>query len=1123
MRLFRLFVLGLVLALAGPALAADAPPHLLQQPSLSKDLIAFSYAGDLWTVPRAGGKAVRLTTGIGIESSPIFSPDGATIAFTGDYDGNIDVYTVPTTGGIPYRVTYHPADDVALGWTRDGKSILFRSTRHSINRFAPLLFTVAATGGDPVALPLPTAYAGQLAPDGRSIAYNPLPPASGFDFTSYVAWGNYHGGRAGTIQLTQLPGLETVTLPHEDATDQSPVFLGDKIYFLSGRKGPMGVFSYDPHGHAVAEIYHNSDSDIRSLATDGKALIFDRLGEIYTLVPGEAPVHVAIDVTGDMPDVRPRILNVTDQVETVGISPTGARLVVEAHGEILTVPAKHGAIRNVTNTPAVMERAPAWSPDGQSIAYFSDESGLYALHVASQTGAEAAGAAAIRKFPLASEPAYYFDPLWSPDSKLIAFRDNRLHDYVLDTASGKLTDLKADDIFGGFSDQETDMAWSPDSKWLVVPRSTPNHLHVLMLYSIESGQATQLTDAMADARLPAFDRDGKYLYFAASTNDGATQHGLDMTADLYRPHFSIYALALKADTASPVAPESDDEKKPGEAKDGDKDKPKDDADAAKPAKPEPPKPVEIDIAGQKPEAIQRRIVALPLPVRAYTGLVTGKKGILYLREDPDGPEDQAESGDILSRFVLADRKTEKLAEHVETFHLTADGEKMLLGTVPASDGVEPQRGPKKQSYVIVPANAAPKPGDGAVSLDGLEVKIDPPAEWAQMYREVWRIERAYFYDPGFHGFDTQAAERRLQPYVGQIQSRADLNYLFQEGLTGFSVGHLRGNGGAIPASHKVSGGVLGADYVIYEQHYCLSKIYGGTPWSPEVKAPLAQPGLDVHEGDCILAIDGTKLTSAIDIQALLEGTAGHEVTLRIGTSGGDKAHDVTVIPLPSEQPLRYLDWIEQNRHKVEALSGGKLAYVYLPDTGQAGFKAFNRYYFAQTDKPGVVIDERFNGGGQAADYMIEVMSRKLEGYWSSRYGAIDRTPSASIFGAKVMIANEVSGSGGDLLPWMFKHEQLGPLVGKRTWGGLVGIGAIPVLMDGGHVTSPSVGFFSPKGEWDVENHGVAPDIEVGEDPKAMADGHDPQLEAAVTAALDELKKNPPPAVPAHPAYPVYTH
>jgi tricorn protease len=1130
-----------VAIMAGAAQAQpSSPPRLLQQPAISHGLIAFSYAGDVWTVPQGGGKAMRLTTGIGVERAPVFSPDGQTLAFTGDYDGNTDVFTVPVAGGVPHRVTYHPAPDEAVGWSPDGKRIIFRSTRDAASRYTQL-YSVAADGGVATRLPLPMAYDGRMSPDGAEIVYNPLAPAFSFDFTNYVSWGNYRGGRAGTIWITTLPGLDSVEIPHQQAADFSPVFLGGKVYFLSGRHGRIGVFAYDPAAKAVSEVWHNdTDSDVRSLSTDGQTLIFDRLGELYTLTPGGAPQRIQVTVAGDLPDVRPRILNVADEIENVSVSPTGLRAVVEAHGEILTVPLKHGAVRNITNTPGAMERQPAWSPDGQSVAYFSDESGLYALHVASQTGARPDGPMAVRKYKLAADAAYYFAPVWAPDSTKIAFTDNRLDTYVLDLTSGKLTRVGEPDVFGGFTQATHAMAWSPDSKWLAYQRFGDNHMHVLMLYSTATGSVTQLTDSMADSTSPAFDRDGKYLYFLASNNNGATQSYIDMTSDVYRPTASIYALALTRSTVSPVAPESDDEKTPAEAiakatssqdvtPAGQAGEAKAEAKAHPKAEPTPStvKPTAIDLAGLSIEAIAGRIAPLPLPAKPYRDLQAGKPSVLYaLVEDEDRDADvDSPPGGALIRWTLEDRKTDTLASHVQQYRITDDGEKMLVGlamphgpdAAPPAPGANP-----KLDWYIAPADKPLKVGDedAKLKLDTLEVRVDPAAEWKQMYHEVWRIERAYFYDAKAHGYDTAAAERRLEPYLDGLQSRADLNYLFQEMLTGFSVGHLRGTGGAIPSAPKVPGGLLGADYVVRDGRWCLAKIYTGGSWSPQAKAPLAQPGLNVGVGDCITAIDGQPVGADEDIQKPLEGTAGHAITLTIAPAAGGGTREVTVIPVASEARLRNLDWIDSNRRKVAELSGGKLAYVYLPDTGQGGFTSFNRYFFAQTNRSGVIVDERFNAGGQIADYVVEVLGRKIEAYWQPRYGSIDHTPYGAIYGPKVMIANEVSGSGGDALPWLFKHNQLGPLVGKRTWGGLVGIGPIPVLMDGGHVTSPSVAFFSPAGAWEVENHGVDPDYPVEMDPKAVAAGHDPQLETAVSLALDQLAKSPP-LQPSRPAYPNY--
>jgi len=1136
---FPAVALGLACSLVFAAAASHAAeqPHLFQSPALSRDSIAFGYAGDLWTVSREGGRAVRLTNGVGLESAPIFSPDGSVIAFTGEYDGNTDVFTIPAAGGVPHRVTYHPGPDVAIGWTPDGKRILFRSARESVSRYTQL-YSVPAAGGEAARLPLPMAYQGQMSPDGSHIAYSPLAPAFGFDYTAFVSWGNYRGGRASTIWVTGLAALDSVEIPHEQASDFFPVYCGRQIFFLSGRAGHIGIFRYDLGTKAVAEVLHNDGPDIRSLAAEGSTLVYDQLGEINLFDTGTGKSRrVPIDIQTDLPEVRPSLKNVAAEIDHAAISPTGLRAAIEAHGEILTVPVKPGPVRNITNTPGIMERSPAWSPDGQSIAYFSDESGLYALHVAAQTGAVQTGAAAVKKFPLAPEPAYYFAPKWSPDSKRIAFHDNRLNVYLLDTVSGKLSVINDKNVYGGFSDASYDIAWSPDSKWIAYPRSVENHLHALYLYSVDSGKSAQVTDVMADARLPAFDRGGKYLFFTASTNAGASSDGLDMTSDLYQVRSNLYAIVLSQDQASPVAPDLEDEKVPGaksaKPKDADESAPAADsgavktagdkpttAGAAPPAAPAavPAKPTKIDLSG-----IGSRVVALPLPTAAYVGLTAGTHGSLYflVRADLGRYDDRTAT---LSRWTLEDRKTEKLAERIENFELSADGEKMLLAVSNRKPDAPPNPGADevRPTWVIAPANVPLKAGEGVLPTAALQVRVDPAAEWAQMYHEVWRIERAYFYDPSFHGAPTVADERRYAPYVASIASRADLNYIFQEMLGEFSVGHLRGSGGAIPRARHVPGGLLGADYVIRNGRYCLAKIFSGGDFNPRDLAPLAQPGLNLNAGDCILAINGEELTSAVDIQQPLEGTAERPITLRIAPVNGGKVRDVTVVPVASEANLRHIDWIESNRRKVDQLSGGKLAYVYLTNTGGEGFADFNRYYLAQTQKQGAIIDERFNAGGQMADYIIEVMSRHIEAYWSPRYGRVEHTPNAGIYGPKVMIANEVSGSGGDALPWLFKQAKLGALVGKRTWGGLVGISEIPVLMDGGHVTAPSVAFFSPKGEWDVENHGVDPDVVVEQDPKGVSEGHDPQLEAAAAIALRELAAHPV-VQPARPAYPDYHH
>ena len=1073
------------------AFAADATTHLLHGPALNRTQIVFSYAGDLWTVNRRGGTAIRLTSGVGIEANPVFSPEGETLAFTGEYDGNTDVYTIPAAGGVPKRITYHPAADYAVGWTPDGQRILFRSNRQSFSRYTQL-FSVSRNGGPAEAMPLPMAFNGAYSPDGRRMVYAPLDGGQfGRTPERWVAWHRYRGGEASYLWMVNLADLSIQKVPRTDSNDIDPLWIGDKIYFLSDRNGPMTLFRYDPATKAVTELIKNMGPAIRSASAGPGGIVYEQFGQIniYDLSTGKSH-PVPIQIEADLSEVRPHFQNVEKEAHEARISPSGVRAVFEAHGEILTVPAEKGDIRDITGTPGVMERTPAWSPDGQSIAYLSDESGEYALHIKPQTGDGAA-----KKIALGGKSAFYFRLQWSPDSKQIAFSDNELNLWRADVPSGTVTKIDTDHFYpyGGLA---RDVAWSPDSKWIAYAKFLPNRLHVIELYSIEAGQSTQITDGLSDARYPAFDHDGQYLYFTASTNYGPAAHPLDMTSDEHEVTRSVYALVLASDVPSPVAPQSDEEKPVEKATD---------------AK-EAPKPVRIDLTG-----IERRIVSLPIPARDYTGLVSGKTGQIYLTESV--PEALPRSGDVLSKFDLKTRKVEKLAENVVDFDLSANGEKMLLGLVHPPDEATPETGNPMRQWAIVSATGPVKPGEGTLHLASMEVKVDPHAEWEQMYREVWRIERSYFYDPKLHGLDAAAAEKKYEPYVETLASRDDLNYIFQEMLADITSSHLRGGGGTVPRGKRVPGGLLGADYEIANGRYRIQRIYTGESWNPQLRAPLSGPGINVKEGEYILAINGHPLAPTDDISALLEGTAGKRVSLRIGPDpSGANARDVAVTPVASEQRLRNLAWIEGNRRKVSELSGGKLAYVYMPDTGDAGLASFNRYFFAQVDKEGVILDERFNGGGQVADYVIDVLNRPLLSWNLFRYGAVQRSPAGSIQGPKVMITNEMAGSGGDMMPWMFRYTKAGTLVGKRTWGGLIGVLGFPELMDGGTVTAPNVRIFSPSGEWIAENTGVAPDVEVELDPKSVNSGHDPQLERAVSIALEKLKENPPPE-PHQPPYP----
>jgi tricorn protease len=969
---------------------------------------------------------------------------------------------------------------------------------------------VAAEGGLPETLPLPMACMGQYSPDGKRMVYAPIDGGQfATGFTNYVAWRRYRGGTASYLWVVDFPSLTTTKIPRTDSNDIYPMWAGNQIYFLSDRNGPMTLFRYDPSSKKVDELVKNTGKDIWSASAGPGGIVYEQFGQVHIFDIASGKEHlVPIEIEGDLTEVRPRFQNVSREVRNAGVSATGVRAVFEAHGEILTVPADKGEMRNLTNTPGVMEREPSWSPDGKSIAYFSDESGEYALHIKPQTGG-----GDTKKIALQGKSAFYFDPRWSPDSRSIAFTDNMTNLWHADVASGKVTKIDSDHLYT----LGRNFNWSGDSKWIAFERFGANRMRSIWVWNAESGKSTQVTDSMSDARHPAFDRDGQYLYFTASTNYGPTSSGLDMTSDEHEVTSSVYLAVLANNVASPLAPESDEEGKASTETGGGRGGRGGTGPSATPEA--PPKPVRIDF-----EKLQQRIVPLPLPARDYLSLTTGRAGILFLTEPGTGGGGRGGGGGTVSRFDLKTRKTEKLAENVSLFDLSANGDKMLLrmgGAGGGRGGAAAAGSTPAPQYVIVSSATPVKPGEGVLKMADLEVKVDPREEWTQMYREVWRIQRSYFYDPNLHGVNTADAEKGYEKFLPALSSRADLNYLFRDMLSDMTSGHLRGNGGTIPTAKTVPGGLLGADYEIANGHYRIKHIYVPESWTPQVVSPLAQPGLNVNEGEYILAVNGQDLLAADDIQRLLENTAGKHTILKIASdASGTGAREITVTPIAAEQALRHSEWLDKNRRKVDQLSAGKLAYVYMPDTGQGGYTSFNRYYFAQSDKQGAVIDERFNSGGQVADYVIEALNRKLMAWWSPRYGALYRTPAASILGPKVMVINEQAGSGGDAMPWMFRYTKTGPLIGKRTWGGLIGVSQYPTLMDGGSVTAPNFGFFSPEGKWEVENHGVAPDIEIDQDPKSVAEGKDPLLERAVKDALALLEKNPPPE-PKRPEFPNY--
>jgi tricorn protease len=1116
--LARLFLIAAAFCCALSAHASG--PLLMQKPTLSKTHIAFSYAGDLWLVSREGGEARLLTSGEGTKTGPVFSPDGSMIAFSGDYDGNVDVYVMPSEGGVPRRLTHHPAVDEVLGWSPDGKSVLFRSTRNSYSRFNRL-FTVSLEGGLPRELPLPTAEFGAFSPDGKHIAYVPV---DNNNRLSAIAWKRYRGGKASRVWIANLGDLNLDQVPRETSNDGNPMWVGGKVYFLSDRNGPFTLFSYDAKDKKVEQALASNGTDIKSASAGPGAIVYEQFGSLNLFDPATGKSKaVAVTVPADLPNVRPHFKKVESEIASATLSPSGARAVFEAHGEVLTAPAEKGDIRNLTNTPGVMERDPSWSPDGKWVAYFSDESGEYQLFLKNPDGMGEA-----RKISLGTPASFYYEPIWSPDSKKIAFSDKRLNIWYIDLAKG--TPVKIDTDTYDAPQRTLDPVWSPDSRWIAYSKTLTSHMHAIFAYSLDQAKSLQLTDGLSDARFPAFDQKGQYLYFTASTDVGPTTGWLDLSS-INRPITrSAYLMVLRKDQPSPLAPESDEEKSATDdsKQDADKsskaeDKPEQepgsaeekakaqDARAAKSVKNEGVV-VRIDA-----ENIGQRIVAMPIPPRDYSKLVAGKTGTIFLIED--SPRPGPDQLNTLWRFDLTSRKPEKLMEGANDFTVSFDGKKMLYS-----------KGRRDNRKWFISSATAPARGEGGagagkpetpLALSKMEVRVDPRAEWKQEYNEVWRIERDFFYDPNLHGLNLPATKKHYEPYLENVGSRYDFSYLLAEMLGELTVGHMFIRTPPEPPAEQGKVGLLGAEYTVENGRYRFSKIYEGENWNPQLRAPLTQPGVNVQEGEYLLAVNGRELRGTDEIFELFEGTADKSTVLKVGpTADGKGAHTVTVVPIETEAALRNRAWIEGNLHKVDKLSGGKLAYVYLPDTGFGGYTSFNRYFFAQVGREGAVIDERFNGGGSAADYVIDYLRRPLQNYWMTREGHDFTTPVGAIFGPKAMITNMYAGSGGDALPWYFRDAKLGPIVGTRTWGGLVGIYDYPALMDGGGVTAPRVAFYNRTGDWDVENHGVAPDYEVEITPKDWASGHDPQLEKAVALVMDSLKKNPLP-VAKHPAFPNY--
>jgi tricorn protease len=1061
--------------LAHPAHGQDlSDARMVAEPGVSATHLAFQYDDDLWVARRDGSGARRLTTHDGAELHPRFSPDGRWIAFTGEYDGNRDVYVVPVAGGAPERLTWHPGDDMVRDWTPDGTGVLFISQRsvHTFRHFQ--LFIAPVAGGMPERLPIPFAFNAAFSPDGDRIAYTPL-------LEPMAQWKNYRGGRASRIWLYDRDDHDVVEIPGPEggSNDTDPVWIGETVYFRSDRAGEFNLFAYDVPTGAVRQLTTHGDFPVLALDGDDAGLVYEQAGWLHAFDPrtGEA-VRLSVALTSDLNGIRPRYISGDEYIRNYDVSPSGARAVFEVRGDIVTVPAEKGDPRTLTASSDSHERYPIWSPDGARVAWFSDDSGEYQLVVSSQDGRGEP-----RRYELEGA-GFYYDAKWSPDGARISYTDNAMALYILELESGDITRVAAEEIYGPV--RTLHHAWAPDSRWLAYTLNTPTYFQRVHLYSLDDDESHAITDGLADVSEPVFDAGGEFLYFAASTDAGPVRQWFAQSNADMELRQALYLAVLPDGVESPLKAESDEEAATGNG----------DADAD--AGDEDEEEVRVEISFDR---LAQRIVDIPVGEGVFRDLQPGPPGQLYyLRRDEN--DDWS-----LRRFGLDDEEEKTLLPGATAFRLARGGEK-VLARVGGGWLIGSLQGPEVD------------PSEGHLATEAIQVRVDPRAEWTQMLREAWRINRDYFYDPGMHGADWPAIWEKYEPFLQHMVTRGDLNRVIRWMLSELAVGHSYSGGGDFPdEAEEVPGGLLGADYEVADDRYRFAKVYGGLNWNPRLRSPLTEPGVDVVAGEYLLAVDGEPLRPPENLFARFENTAGKQVEITVGPRpDGEGARTVTVVPVESEASLRNRDWVEGNIRKVHEATDGRVAYVYVPNTAGLGHDYFKRYFFPQAHLDAAIIDERYNGGGLVADYYIDLLNRPYVAHWNTRYGRDIKTPIASIQGPKVMLIDETAGSGGDLLPWMFRKFDMGPLVGRRTWGGLVGILGFPVLLDGGYVTAPNLAIWTEDG-FVVENRGVAPDIEVEQLPALMQDGGDPQLERAIEEVLRLLRENPAPQYE-RPPYPV---
>ncbi|MBA2304699.1 MAG: PD40 domain-containing protein [Acidobacteria bacterium] len=1072
-KLVRLVLcLAVFSSFAMPA-SAQIDARMLRFPAVSKTQIAFVYAGDVWLVGKEGGSAFRLTSSPGEESFPRFSPDGLKVAYSASYDGNVDVYVIPSAGGEPVRLTYHPMADRVVGWKPDGKGVLFASSRESGRQRYSQFYTVGLAGGLPEKLPVPYGEFGAYSPDGKQFVYMPMAQ----DFRN---WKRYRGGWSPDLWLFDLTTKAARNITSNPANDAQPMWHGTSVYFVSdrGANERNNIWAYDVKAGTARQVTQFEDFDITfpSLGPDG--IVFQSGGRLYLLdVPSGKQREVPVRVFTDETTLRARTTKVDNLIQWATVSPTGKRALFEARGDVFSAPAEFGPVVNTSRTSGVAERYPRWSPDGKWLAYWSDKSGEYELTV------RAADEAGTERKVTALGTGFRYAPYWSPDSKKVAFIDQAMRIHIVEIESGK--SMKIDESpewmnHGALSGFELD--WSPDSRWVSYSRPTGDANSSIFLFDTRGAKLTRATTGYLNDQQPAFDPEGKYLYYA-SDREFAPVYGNFDNSWTYPNPTRIVAVPLRKDVQSPLYarndhegatdPKKPDEKKPDEKKD----------ETAKPAT--EVKNVDIDLDG-----FESRAVVLPPAPGNYAEIQAVKGKLLFRRLPRTG---SADTKSPIVYFDFTEREEKPVLDDAAGFEVTADGKKMLVSS---------------QNRFAILEIKSPQKFEKPIATADMEAPVDPRAEWKQIFEDVFRFQRDYFYDAGMHGVDWAAMKTRYGKLLQDAVTRWDVDFIIGEFIGELNASHTYYGGGEKENPPTRNVGMLGIDWELAGAYRVRTIVRGG-PWDTGARAPLDEPGVNVKQGEYILQVNGDTIDTKQDPYAAFQGLGNKTVLLTVNSKPTlEGARQVLARTITSEVELRYRAWIEERRQIVDQATNGKVGYIYVQSTGVDAQNELVKQFMGQWKKDGLIIDERWNGGGQIPDRFIELLNRPILAYWAVRDGASWQWPPVAHRGAQVMLINGWSGSGGDAFPTYFKQAAIGPVIGTRTWGGLIGISGAPLLVDGGNVTVPTFRMYDPKGTWFREGHGVEPDIEVVDDPSQLAKGTDPQLARAIKEVQDRIAKMP---------------